>query len=535
MRFIKKHKIFIALLCLFLIALALRVYKLGTTPEALTWDEAALGYNSYSLLKTGADEYGHKMPLVLRSFDDYKPALYAYFTAPMIALFGLNIFSIRLVSALAGASMVFSVYFLGKNLTKNNAVGVIAAVLAVASPIFLLYSRIALEANLSLAIFTAGLAFLSSKENTKRFAIGALLLVLSAYSYHSARYLVPLIVFTASFHPLNRSLITKKIQMSILAGLLYIPILYFVLNAEFNTRFSETSIFTKSGLLTGNMIVSWGHQYFYLLDIFGRYLSYFNPHLLFVKATGHPLYHLDGIGALNIWEAPFWLLGMFKIVNKKLIKNPIIWVVLLFAAMPAAVTVDWFSPLRALLLFPIFLVITALGVKHAFGKAARSIKYLLSFGSICILWSFYALRVVETTFYYQPYVHAGEYQYGFAESVPYVASLIENHKYDNVIVDTPHAQPHIFYLVFSGYPPEDYQKEIAWRVNDNSPRYNFDFGPYTFRKIYWPDDRSLKNTLFVGNVFSLPYEQLKNSPNARILKEFYQPDGNISTVIVATN
>ena len=41
-------------------ALFLRIYKVGSNPPGLTPDEAALGYNAYSILKTGRDEYyGH--------------------------------------------------------------------------------------------------------------------------------------------------------------------------------------------------------------------------------------------------------------------------------------------------------------------------------------------------------------------------------------------------------------------------------------------------------------------------------------------
>jgi len=52
------------------------------------------------------------------------------------------------------------------------------------------------------------------------------------------------------------------------------------------------------------------------------------------------------------------------------------------------------------------------------------------------------------------------YQFGYAQSVPYVNSLLKEKKYDAVIIDTPHAQPHIFYLFFSKYSPREYQNEI---------------------------------------------------------------------------
>ena len=47
------------LLVILLLALVIRVWNLNTIPPHLTPDEAALGYNAYSILKTGKDEYGN--------------------------------------------------------------------------------------------------------------------------------------------------------------------------------------------------------------------------------------------------------------------------------------------------------------------------------------------------------------------------------------------------------------------------------------------------------------------------------------------
>ncbi len=55
------------ILCLIiLLSLILRFYQLGKNPPSLDWDETAHGYNAYSILKTGRDEYGNKLPLLFR-------------------------------------------------------------------------------------------------------------------------------------------------------------------------------------------------------------------------------------------------------------------------------------------------------------------------------------------------------------------------------------------------------------------------------------------------------------------------------------
>src|ERR1700690_4642339 len=99
-----------------LIALFLRVYHISSNPPGLTPDEAALGYNAYSILKTGKDEYGTVLPVIFKSFGDYKPGLYIYLDVPFVALGGLNETTTRLPSVIAGVVTVFLVYLVTKEL-----------------------------------------------------------------------------------------------------------------------------------------------------------------------------------------------------------------------------------------------------------------------------------------------------------------------------------------------------------------------------------------------------------------------------------
>src|SRR5579862_7182100 len=95
LKFIKVHGYTTTLLFIILIAFFLRVYELSTVPPGISIDEISFGYNAYSLLKTGRDEYGAFLPIILRAYDDYRPALLSYLIIPSINIFGLNAFSIR--------------------------------------------------------------------------------------------------------------------------------------------------------------------------------------------------------------------------------------------------------------------------------------------------------------------------------------------------------------------------------------------------------------------------------------------------------
>src|SRR5680860_1092308 len=78
----------------------LRFYQLGNIPAGLLNDEANKGYDAYSLLITGRDQWGSFMPLTsLRGFGDYPPPLYHYFSMIPIFIFGLSEFSCLLYTS----------------------------------------------------------------------------------------------------------------------------------------------------------------------------------------------------------------------------------------------------------------------------------------------------------------------------------------------------------------------------------------------------------------------------------------------------
>jgi len=68
-----KNKLFLIIVFL---AIAVRFIGLTKLPPVLNRDEAAIGWNAYSILKTGKDEHGQFLPLAFKSIGDYKMPLY---------------------------------------------------------------------------------------------------------------------------------------------------------------------------------------------------------------------------------------------------------------------------------------------------------------------------------------------------------------------------------------------------------------------------------------------------------------------------
>jgi 4-amino-4-deoxy-L-arabinose transferase-like glycosyltransferase len=190
------------LITILVLAAILRFWHLGSNPPGLTPDEASLGYNAYSILKTGKDEYGKWFPVIFKSFGDYKPGLYVYLTVPSVAVLGLNEFAVRLPSALAGVFSVFLIYLIVNRLFPNELIGnwkleigTLAAFIAALNPWSIYFSRGAWEVNVALTLTLAGIYFfLKSFEKQRYLITSSLFFALTLVTYQGAKLSTGIVV-----------------------------------------------------------------------------------------------------------------------------------------------------------------------------------------------------------------------------------------------------------------------------------------------------------------------------------------------------
>src|SRR3990170_7917418 len=112
-----------------LLAFFLRVNKVTEVPPSLNWDEVSIGYNAYSILKTGKDEWGRFLPVHFKAYGEYKLPAQIYLSIPGIYLFGLNELGVRITPVIYGTLTVLLIFFLGRALFKSENGGVLAAFL----------------------------------------------------------------------------------------------------------------------------------------------------------------------------------------------------------------------------------------------------------------------------------------------------------------------------------------------------------------------------------------------------------------------
>ncbi len=537
------------LVVIIFIAASLRFWQLGSVPPSPDWDEASLGFNAYSILHTGKDEYGQSFPIILRSFDDYKPALYAYLAIPSIALFGLNTFAVRLPSVIFGLLAVLATYFLVKELFPSGKkfLPEISAFLLSISPWHLQFSRIAFESNVGLTLnILAILFFLKALKKPWFILLSAFCAGLSLHVYQSEKVFVPLIVLALViiFRKRIFALPKKYIVSALIIGIILIlPLIFYLitekqalLRAKGVSLFADETPFLAQTVnrlvndkqnndILGTILDN--RRLTYFRGALSGYISHFDLNWMFITGD-QPRHHAPNMGLLYLWELPFLLTGFYLLIfgnfDKKVKYLLFAWI--LIAPIPAAITTGVPHPIRTLNFLPTWYIFIAIGITSVI-SLMQNIKFRYLFITC------YLLLVTLNVFYYlnqyfvQQNLYNSEYwQYGYKQAVDFVnkEAIIEV-KYSKIIVSNkPHLdQSYIFFLFYLKYPPAKYQKEA--RDASGGFRENHAFGKYEFRPIDWEREKQSSEILYVGNPNEFP-------DGANVIKTINFLDGQPAITIV---
>ena len=455
----------VGLLLLVCFALGVRLIRIGEFPPSLNWDEASLGYNAYSQLMTGRDEWGTAFPTIFRAFGDYKLPGYVYATVPFIKLFGLTELSVRLTSIISGTLLVAVVYILSKRIHFRGEVwSLLAALLVAISPWFLFLSRVAVEANFAIFLFTLGVTLLLYR----RLTLGVLFLALSAWTYNSFRLFTP--IFMIAYSLLNIKLL--NIKHYALFFIFFIPLVYQLLSPSGQARFKWLTLLDEGAIAkinqlqtqTGNRLL-YNKATYLLSTIAINYVNHFHPNFLFFKGGSHYQFSIPNHGLLYAISLPFFYLGLVLIIFKfhsqseraSNFKLLLLW--LLLAPIASSLTRDSPHTLRAIPLLPAVVIITAFGVS----AAAKKVPYLLLLFTIIVLLSFeYYLTSVAPKY---RATYSQSWQYGYKEAVHFIKDSYS--QYDQVIFTKYYGEPHEFVAFYWPWDPINFQKSKVWDYHAN--------------------------------------------------------------------
>lgn len=527
------------LLLFFIIGVIFRFWQLIKYPVSLSMDETAIGYNAYSILKTGRDEWGEFLPLAFKSAGDYKPPVNIYLTVPFVAIFGLTEFATRLPSALIGSlSIIFLVLLLIKLKINHKAAYLTGLWLAVL-PWHIHFSRASFEAVTALFFLIVGTyLFISWIENTKLIVLlGSITsFSLSVWAYHAERLFVP--VFVIALIILYSSKIDfKKNIKQLLWGVLVLAIFAIpFLKLSFftpaiKTRAAVTSIFRESTLSSalhyGNYqniqeLIFNNDFYIVFRHWLSKYLNYFNFEFIFWNGMQFTQPGYPGVGLLYFVDLPLFFIGiyyLFKKNNKNISKIALIWLIL--GPLPASFTMNEQHPLRALVWIPAFALIIASGFDFLLKSKHKKILFI----------GYYFLLFINIIYFidiykYQSPKHFSEYwQYGYKQIAQYACE--HKDKYDEIIISETFGSygplntglPYLYILFYCQSNPKIYYQthkidkfsfhRITWSVDSEKPNRLLIAAPWDFLDVTIPEEQIIKKINFLNDKLGFLFVETK--------------------------
>ena len=218
------------------IGIIARVWRFGQVPAGINQDEAFAAYEAYSLLTTGLDTAGYPFPVYLTAWGSGMNALESYLMIPFIAVFGLEVWAVRLPQLIVGIASLAAAYDILKRMADRRA-GLCGLFVMAVCPWHILLSRWALESNLAPGFLLFGLCFfLRGLEDHRFFPLSALMYGLSLYCYAAIWPFVPLALLLQAGYALRCGQLRLRgrdglwIGLSVLElFLLALPLLLFLL------------------------------------------------------------------------------------------------------------------------------------------------------------------------------------------------------------------------------------------------------------------------------------------------------------------
>lgn len=489
------------LILIIILAAFLRLWKLGQVPISLFSDELDVGYQAYSILKTGRDYSGNILPLHFESVAEYRTPLYIYASVPTVAIFGITPYGVRLPAAIFGILGIFAIYSLSNELfdgTLRKAklkFGLFPALFLAISPWHIQYSRAAFEVTMMLAFILLGLyAFLRFTKTHKGLWISAFLFALTPWIYSTSKIFVPLFalailfIWRKTFFKLDRA---KMIVPTFLILIFAIPMITLTIKGQAGNRFSYISVFTDPTLETdadyerlidSQVRQKYGggtlsqissrliHNRYSIIsgNIVDNLLQSFSTEFLFTRGDLNLRHSINGMGQLYRVEFLMLIFGVivfFSDSKKRNIKYlMLLWVVI--AVFPAAMTRDGGThATRLILLLPPLIFFVSYGLYFVINDIHRPTNLLLTFGYLGVLVVYFSIYQ-HNYWYHNPWHSERSWHAGYKELVEEVKEVEGN--YEKIIITNAVEPPWIYFVSYYPYPPK-----LHPRIIDKENIYGF--------------------------------------------------------------
>lgn len=472
-----ENRFLVTAITIVMLAFAIRFYQLGSIPSGITWDEAAIGYNGYSVLTTRRDEWVTFLPISFRSFGDYKAPLAIYLNGPFTYLFGMNSFAVRLPFAISGVAAVVGIMLLTKELwlkhPQANLAVLISGGLLAMSPWHIQFTRAGFESGLALTIIIWAtyffLRYMRDKDGLKRpvFLVSSgLLFALSLYAYHSTKLFSPIwllyLVFTFRRELLKN---LKALLLTAVMGLAAItPLVYDAIKGSGLKR-ADVTVFSNSNS-TGEA----------LQTVVGNFFYHLRPQFLVMGEIDSFRHGMGSWGVLFITTAAFMLIAVAYYLSKLIRKNKqrdgvvhmarhyLVWLIL--GILPAAIGQLVPHNNRALMALPGMLGLAIIGflmVKQWLnGRKNLAVVVNAFVGVMVIIHTLLFASYFGDYLTKYPAIAANDYNEGYVEAMilaeKYELGLDDYPRVKQILVSTKYGQPVIYTLFVKQISPVTYHQ-----------------------------------------------------------------------------
>jgi 4-amino-4-deoxy-L-arabinose transferase-like glycosyltransferase len=475
------------LVFIIIFAAVFRLTHLSVSPPSLFGDELDLGYQAYSILKTGRDYQGNFLPLNFHSMAEWRTPLYLYTAVPSVLAFGVTPLGVRLPAAIFGILLVYFVFLLVKQALDLSQINknylwlphITAALMAI-NPWALQYSRAGFEVTQMLGFLVLGLYFfLKSLNKNKYLWVSVTLFVLSMWVYSTAKLFVPmlliglLLIYRKEIISFSKRELVKAVLMAVVLGM---PLVYGTFFAGGTQRISDISIFHTPNMeqqvgfarnadsLTsskGNFSKLINNKYTFYGNIFiTNYLKSFSSEFLFIKGDAN-LRQSIGRGLFYWFEILPLLAGIAfffyeKSINKNFKLLILLW--LLAAPVPAALTEGGGShATRLITLMPVLLFIIACGIYALTEQAKGNFKKTVLIFTVAVYLIFFLSYLHRYYFSYR-LESSKWWHYGWGEAISEIKEIDKD--YDKVYISMSGEPAWIFFAGHYMYNPRSWQQEF---------------------------------------------------------------------------
>lgn len=521
-----------------IVVLITRFYKLNEYPPSLTIDEVSIGYNAYSILKTGRDEWGYFLPTSFKSVGDYKSPVLIYLTVPLIKLLGLNEWAVRLPVAIFSCLSIYLFWILVSKFIfskKYHHLSYVAVLIFSLSPWLITFSRSGFEAVLAQTFMLANIIFafrLLKSGSIFDFVAMYTLAFISAITYHSTKIVVPIVNFFfiilnfKHFNHLILNWLSRSKVKFVAASLLFVVIsLFFIKFFVFghgSSRAQMTFLAKDFDYIKALLPTFLQHQHSAITSGVGlfslwykRLLEYFSPNFylsngLGLATPGHPSqgviyaieYPLVALGLLVFLKSSKFLNLSYK--NNFLFKILFVWAIA--SLLPASITNNSQHSLRSLNILPVVCILMSIGFESLW-EYSKNQKLLRSIfiGTIALGYVYGVARFADYYFLHYPVELSETRSYGWKQVARY--GWEHHQEYDNVYVDPrfgtegpyTYGVPNMYFLFYSQYNPSTYFGGRQKYIGTN-------FENFIFGEINWPNIDHTKNNLYIASPWSFPRE-----------------------------